>query len=189
MNPDDDGTDDAKLVDRIVEQLGRGELVWSGPFGLVPGVDVKPGTDEKVPELTPEEVKLFVRAEVRRSVVRIRARPTWPKEPSAADARKAAKALEPFAYDPGKRDMARWFSRAAKYQQYPPPRANLKKWWCAEEAFYLVETVCKKPPTGHRDGSYVEIATILYEALTGEIAADLYDPCRKLLAQRHKFTR
>jgi hypothetical protein len=134
---------------------------------------------------TREDLIEVARKEAKRSIDRVRIK--WPKIPTAAEARHAVEALTPFHTDPAISEQAfrlALFSR----QTRPPPRADNDKWGCADEAFYLVDTLCTEPPSGDRGGCFMLITELLYEGLTGQPAgdADLYRACLGVLAQRRK---
>lgn len=65
-----------------------------------------------------------------------------------------------------------------------PSWHNVRKLQCVREAFYLVDTLCRIPPTGSRTGPFMKVAELLYEATTGGEAADLYQICRTVLKDR-----
>jgi hypothetical protein len=145
--------DDVIIVSEIVKQLMRGDSLRPRPFSFVPF------------DATPAHLEEVAAAEVSRAIARLRS--PVPPEPSAADARRAARALAPFNRVPWLREVA-WFLTVASQRQEPPPHSDFDKWRCASEAFYLVDTLSRTLPSGDRDGAFIIITEHLFEALRGK---------------------
>jgi hypothetical protein len=164
---------DTRIVLEITTKLMRGGL-RSRPFSFVPR------------GATAAHLRAVAVDEVRRSMERVR-RAT--PELTAADARRAFQSLAPFVDVPEVRAVANWLKLLSQMRQEPPPHADANKWKCASEAFYLVDTLSRLPPTASRHGSFAAIAALLFEALKGTPeyeGADMYSACSAVLAARRK---
>jgi hypothetical protein len=117
-----------------------------------------------------------VQREVQRSLNRVRLFLTWkrpanvPPTPTAADFRKAAKALRKVAFTEEQRTAIRQLHAV---RQEPPERADALKHHCAAEAYYLMESFSATAPTGYEDGPFRVIAALIYEAVTRKSPADM----------------
>jgi len=69
-------------------------------------------------------------------------------------------------------------------QKRGPPQDRAKN-WAARRAIYLMLTKTRLLPTGSQHGAYRDIASLLYEALTGEQGVDLKRACDREL-RRHR---
>jgi hypothetical protein len=167
---------DVRIVNAIVRKLVKGGL-RSRPFSYVPH------------DATDEQLKEVAAAEVRRSVERVQMEtPEWvsavPPQPGIKDVHRAIKALAPLA---GLHPHIQTTVRMLGSVRGPSPRSDRKKWECASESFYLMDTLSRVRLTGHRNGSFFKIAALLYEALTGE-DADMKNACSAALkVQRDRF--
>jgi hypothetical protein len=86
--------------------------------------------------------------------------------------RNASATLSKFAFTPAQRlavpEMLRISKELDTARAVPPERADPLKYWCASEAFDLMDFMSAKPPTGYENGPFQTIAAMLYEAVTGK---------------------
>jgi hypothetical protein len=116
----------------------------------------------------------------------------WPDDvppaPTAADFRKAAKALRNVAFTQEQQAIVRQLEAV---EREPPEHANALKYHCAAEAYFLMEMFAPKAPTGSAGGPFPKIAGTIYEALTsqreGDAGADMKRSCDLVLRNRRRF--
>jgi hypothetical protein len=106
--------------------------------------------------------------------------------PDAKDIRQTIKTLSKLSHVPECKAAHDWLK---KIQIEPPPKVDVKKWWCACEAFELMEQFSRQKPsdTGHsgqEKGAFHTIAALLYEAVFGEPEADMQRACAAVLRVR-----
>jgi hypothetical protein len=169
---------DTQLVALIID-----ELKYGGTFN-----------DPRHPEDCRTSLADHVRYEAQRSLNRVRLLQTykWPDDvppaPTTADFRKAAKALRKVAFTEEQRAA---INQLEAVWQEPPEHANALKYYCAAEAYFLMEMFAAKAPTGSAGGPFQKIATAIYEAVTGkregDKMADVKRSCDLVLRSRRRF--
>jgi hypothetical protein len=162
---------DKRLVADIVEQLERG-----GPFN-----DPRPRPEDRLTLLAehiPSEVQ---RSIDRMCMLRTFRPPRWYPKRTAADYRKLGRLLRKMGFTA----FAEQIGASDHVTQEPPPRADAVKYYCASEAFFLMEMFSAKGATFTTGGPFQIIAQKLYEAVTGK-EVDLERACDWVLKQRRK---
>jgi hypothetical protein len=196
----------ARLRARLTDELATLEAAVRG--GHHPA-NFERERDRLTVELRDLKIPLpaHVRAEVRRSIERMRAAQdgTWAKiikqssatyekltgkpllRPKISDFRKAAKAGRKVAITPAARQAVReWES----IRQEPPERANAFHYRCASEAFDLMLLFSKRLPSSYEDGPLVAIAVLLCTAAGGRVnAPGMRRTCGLVLRERRLVLR
>jgi hypothetical protein len=151
--------------------------------------------DYRHPETRSVPLKAHARAEVHRSLARLRMLEEGvvpaQRVPSATDLREAKRALSKVLIDDRTR-AAYEFLKGIKIE--PPPKFDAKKWRCAAEAFDLFELFSHKFPshTGRSNrewGAFQAVASLLYEGVYNAPEANLQRACAAVLRARRAVLR
>jgi hypothetical protein len=103
-----------------------------------------------------------------------------------SDFRKAAKALRKVAFTEAQQTAVRQLE--AVWQE-PPERADALKHYCAAEAYFLMQCFSVVAPTGYEGGSFLTIACLIHDAVTGRTisAIGMKRSCDLVLRNRRKY--
>jgi hypothetical protein len=171
---DDETITDDDLVTAIIDELrdDQGSL-----------------KDPRHPEARTSPIAAHARAEVHRSLALGRMlEENAMGLPSAADVR---------AYLKAKRKLLITHEARAAHDRLrvePPPKVDASKWWCASEAFELMELYSNRLPsnTGRSDtkcGAFQTIASLLYTGVYNKRDENLQRACAGVLRERRAVLR
>jgi hypothetical protein len=172
-----------RIAIQIVQQLERGRGLRARPFAFVsPGATIA-----DLHNVAVAEVHRVIRGFPPIAGNEGEGAPSWPsvadgvKVPQQpAHARSVIRELRHYVWLPAVRSAIGALELEIAERQVPP-WDDWRKCQCVREAFYLVDTLCKDPPTGSRTGPFIKVAHLLYEAATGDADADLYRICSDVL--------
>ena len=84
-----------------------------------------------------------------------------------------------------------WYEARLRYERYisdaaterlpPGPELDRGQQHCARLAYRLMQRFSNRKITGYMEGPFIQIATLLYEALTGRAEVDLQRHCARVL--------
>jgi hypothetical protein len=103
-----------------------------------------------------------------------------------SDFRKATKALRKVAFTEAQQTAVRQLEAV---RQEPPERADALKYYCAAEAYFLMQCFSVVAPTGYEGGSFLTIACLIHDAVTGRTisAIGMKRSCDLVLRNRRKY--
>jgi hypothetical protein len=208
------GLNDPRVIDRhqarIASELAKlDEATAAGHRGADPsGRDRLNGELRDLEKAAKISLAAHARTEARRSIERVRLRRTYklPAEIEVeiksagklvkrqialpkltlSDFRKAAKALRKVAFTEAQQTAVRQLE--AVWQE-PPERAGALKHYCAAEAYFLMQCFSVVAPTGYEGGSFLTIACLIHDAVTGRTisAIGMKRSCDLVLGNRRRY--
>jgi hypothetical protein len=155
-----------QVVEPILDQLRDGVLI-----------------DPRALDRRQQPFKVFIRAEIARSIERVRH--DHPRVPTMAEINAAKKALDALlgtvAANEQLRSLHAWLGRLSRGRRTPADKVGAAKYSLANEAFFLIETFCETQPTGTEGGPFRTIAELLHESATSQPGADMKRACDRVL--------
>jgi len=172
----DNGDDERDCYESLVEELRRGGRL----------------NDPRAVKYRTSSLDEYMRSEVQRSIHRIRMlrrirRPLDRPMPTAAELRRLGGALAEIAFTVAQAMAARELEAA---DSEPPELACALKYHCAEEACYLIgcfSSIPKEHLNSLECGGFRVMTKTLYEAVTGDVDADLSRACDQVLKNWRQF--